>query len=318
MRRVRALAATAVAAALLSACVRSVDVEPTDAGRPVASGATSTVTPSTSPTSTPTRHETDLPGTLRVAISFDQPGVGLREGDSHTGLDADVARHIAQYLGIPRISFVEAVTDQRETLLATGQVDLVLAAYSMTPQRAADVTFAGPYLTTGQELLLPARSRIRSPGQLRGFTVCSVQGSRSTDELVDAYPGLHLTVEPKISDCVDLLHQHKVKAVTSDAAVLLPFVRESTGADRLKLSGRPFTREQWGVAMRREDTDLCEDVSDALEDMVETGAWRRAVRDNLGSSWSVPRRTLTPPTLQDCPAPRGPSTSSGGASATSS
>ena len=61
--------------------------------------------------------------------------------------------------------------------------------------------------------------------------------------------------------------------------------------------------------MRREDTALCEDVNDALADMVETGAWRRAVRANLGTSWSLPTRTLTPPTLRDCPAPRTPSPS---------
>ena len=74
--------------------------------------------------------------------------------------------------------------------------------------------------------------------------------------------------------------------MTSDAAVLLPFVRGS-GADRLRLVGRPFTRERWGVAMRREDTALCEYVSDALADMVETGAWKRAVTDNLGPARSA-------------------------------
>ncbi len=319
MRRVRALAAAAVGAALLAACVRPVDVDPSGSGHPPETGSTSTLTPSsTSSGPSPSLHATDLPRTLRVAISYDQPGVGLREGSSYSGLDVDVARYVAQYLGISRISFVRAVTDQRETLLATGQADLVLAAYSMTPERADDVTFAGPYLATGQDLLVRARSTISSPRQLRGFTVCTVQGSRSTDELVDAYPGLHLTVQPTISDCVAMLQQDQVKAVTSDAAILLPFARESRGRDRLRLTGRLFTQERWGIAMRREDTALCEDVNDALADMVETGAWRRAVRANLGTSWSLPTRTLAPPTLRDCPAPRTPSAGASDGSATSS
>ena len=316
VRRVRALAAAAVGAALLAGCLRPVDVAPSTTAEPAV---TSTVAPSgtASASSRTSPHRTDLPRTLRVAVSFDQPGIGLRQGNSYTGLDVDVAEHIARYLGIPRISFVEAVTDQRRTLLETGQVDLVLAAYSMTPERADDVTFAGPYLTTGQDLLVPARSRIRSVGQLQGSTLCSVQGSRSTDELVDDHPGLHLTVEPKISDCVALLSEGTVDAVTSDAAVLLPFVRGS-GADRLRLVGRPFTRERWGVAMRREDTALCEDVSSALADMVETGEWQRAVTDNLGPARSLPRGTATPPPLVDCPAPRGPSTRTTGPAPASS
>ena len=137
MHPVRALAAAAVGAALLAGCTRTVDVAPSSTAEPAV---TSTVAPSgtASASSRTSPHRTDLPRTLRVAVSFDQPGIGLRQGNSYTGLDVAVAEHIARYLGIPRISFVEAVTDQRRTLLATGQVDLVLAAYSMTPERADD------------------------------------------------------------------------------------------------------------------------------------------------------------------------------------
>ena len=100
MRPVRALAATALGAALLAGCVRPVDVAPSTTAEPAV---TSTVAPSgaTSGSSSPSRHRTDLPRTLRVAVSFDQPGIGLRQGDSYTGLDVDVAEHIARYLGIP-------------------------------------------------------------------------------------------------------------------------------------------------------------------------------------------------------------------------
>ena len=315
MRRTAVLASAAITAALVTGCVRPVDVEPT--GTTSASpGSTSTPAPTTSQTSA--LHQTDAPSSLRVAITFDQPGVGLREGDTYSGLDVDVARYVARYIGVTRISFVEAVTEQRETLLATGQADLVLAAYSITPDRSDDVTFAGPYLSTGQGLLVRARSRIRTPEQLPGFTVCSVQGSTSTEELVDNHPGLHLTVKPRLSDCVDLLKESKVNAVTADAAVLSGYARESSAPDVLRTSSTTFTTERWGVAMRRDDTDLCEDVNDALADMVETGAWKRAVRSNLGTSSTLPRRTLTPPKLQACPEPRPSTTSSDGSTPTSS
>lgn len=306
VRRVRVMAAAVLTAALLTSCVRPVDVQSSGMEAPVSTQAV----PSTTRTGTghnatrPPLHESDLPSTLRVAITFDQPGVGLREGGKFTGIDADIARYIAGHLGVPQISFVEAVADQRETLLATRQADLVLASYSMTPARADKVTFAGPYLTTGQELLVSARSSIRTPRQLRGFTVCSVQGSTSTSELVKDHPGLHLTVQPRVSDCVALLEQGKVKAVTSDAAILQGFVRASRAPDKLRLSGAPFSPEHWGVAMRRADVDLCKDVSAALAKMVQSGAWKRAVRDNLGDSSAVGARTLTPPKPRPCPAPR--------------
>lgn len=320
MRRVRLVATTAFVAALVTSCVRPVDVEPTDSGSagPGRSTSTQTSTSGTSTSPSPSLHQTEVPGTLRVAITFDQPGVGLREGDSYSGLDVDIARYVARHMGISRISFVEAVTDQRETLLATGQADLVLASYSMTPEREKRVAFAGPYLTTGQDLLVSSRSSIRRPSQLRGFTVCSVQGSSSTAELVDDYPGLHLTVQPRVSDCVKLLTEGKVKAVTSDAAILSGYARASRAPDKLRISNRPFAREQWGVAVRRDQTALCQDVRDALADMVETGAWTRAVTDNLGSPAVAGRRTHTPPKLQACPRVRTDTSTSGSATPSSS
>lgn len=315
MRRVRVVAAATLGAALLTSCVRPVDVEPTDAGTATStqSAATETVPTKSSSSSQPSLHETDLPSTLRVAITFDQPGVGLRAGDTYTGLDVDVARYIARHLGISRISFVEAVTNQRETLLATGQADVVLASYTMTPDRADKVAFAGPYLTTGQDLLVSTRSKIRSPNQLRGFTVCSVEGSTSTTELVNDYPGLHLTVQPRVSDCVDLLKEGKVKAVTSDTAILRGFARASTKPDDLRLSGKPFAQQQWGVAMRRDNPALCEDVRAALKEMVDSGEWKRAVRDNLGTRTTLGTQTTTPPTLKACPSPATSTSSTSGA-----
>ena len=103
MRRTAVLASAAITAALVTGCVRPVDVEPT--GTTSASpGSTSTPAPTTSQTSA--LHQTDAPSSLRVAITFDQPGVGLREGDTYSGLDVDVARYVARYIGVTRISFV--------------------------------------------------------------------------------------------------------------------------------------------------------------------------------------------------------------------
>nr|WP_257907077.1 transporter substrate-binding domain-containing protein [Janibacter limosus] len=279
---------------------------------------TSGTSTSSSTTSSPSLNETELPGTLRVGISFDQPGVGLREADTYSGPDADVARYIARYPGISRITFVEAQTDQRETLLATGRVDLVLAAYSITPERADQITFAGPYLTTGRDLLVPTTSRIRKPSQLSGSTVCSVRGSQSTTELVANYPGLHLTVRPRISDCVDLLKRDKVDAVTSDAAILAGFARASTPrtSGARAASRSPASAGASPCAVRTPPSARTSATPPAA--MVEDGEWKRSVRDNPGTVKQIGKRTATPPKLQACPEPRPASTSSSDGSPSSS
>lgn len=325
MRRARTAAATVVALATLTACARGVAVEPTDTAQTETATTSTADPPPTTPTSSTTSSSTtssstgstgdetssdptspstapaaDIPQNLRVGISFDTPGVGLQTDAGQIGFDADVARYLAGRLGSERVTFVNAVPDQRDTLLATDQVDLVVAAYSMTPERSGKVTFAGPYLRTGQDLLVSQRSRIRTPAQLRGHTVCSVSGTSSTEALVDDYPGLHLVERPTVGDCVEALRRGEVKAVTSDAAVLTGFARTSRSPDRLLLAGRPFTTETWGVAMDRGDVALCREVSIALRAMVRSGEWEQAVRANLPSRSRLAQSTYRPPRTQTC------------------
>jgi glutamate transport system substrate-binding protein len=72
------------------------------------------------------------------------------------GFDVDVATYIAKYLGYPAddITWVDAPSSDREKLIEDGKAELVVASYSMTPQREKVVTFAGPYLVAGQSLMV--------------------------------------------------------------------------------------------------------------------------------------------------------------------
>lgn len=313
----------------LAACARGVPVEQTGTGgttppRTATAEPTTTANPSTSgptapttPTSPGEPPSASIPDNLRIGISFTNPGIGLETSEGHTGLDADVARFVAGRLGASRVTFVEAIPNQRVTLLETKQVDLVIASYSMDPTRAQRATFAGPYLSTGQDLLVSARSKIRTPKQLRGFTVCSAEGTASTEELVDDYPGLHLVERPTVAECVALLKEGEVKAVTSDAAILAGFARTSRSPDRLVLARRPFTRERWGIAVRHNDTAMCREVSRALRQMIRSGEWKRAVRDNLPGSAILGEETLTKPTVAPCAKPTSTSTTTSGSPSSS-
>src|SRR5690606_9942867 len=96
---------------------------------------------------------------LTIGIKIDQPGLGLRKPDgTYAGFDVDVARYIAKELGVPEsgITFKEAQSANREPFIQQGQVDMVIATYSITDERKEKVSFAGPYLVTGQDILIRA------------------------------------------------------------------------------------------------------------------------------------------------------------------
>ncbi|GAB3115293.1 hypothetical protein GCM10027055_22810 [Janibacter alkaliphilus] len=317
----------ALTATLVAACSRDVAVEPTTPTGSTA-GATSTATPtgsgsnagsgsSTADGTSSTVGPADVPDTLRVGISFSSPGIGERSNGRTTGLDADVARYVAQAIGADQVSFVNALPNQRETLLETDQVDMVVSSYSMTPERAQRVTFAGPYLNTGQDLLVSERSAVRGPEDLLGFTICAAEGSTSTSELVDDYPGLHVVLRPTVDACVDMLIRGEVKAVTSDAAILAGYARISREPNQLLLAGQPFTTERWGIALPKGDVALCQEVTTALRRMISSGAWEEAVEDHLGESTRISGTTLQPPMLGSCAAREASASSSSSSSSAS-
>ncbi len=121
--------------------------------------------------------------------------MGLKKGSEYTGMDVDVAKYIAKELGADEgdITWVQAPSAQRETLIQTGQVDMIVATYSITDARKEKVSFAGPYFVAGQDLLMRADdASITGPDSLDGKKLCSVKGSTSAQKVKDKYPGVQL------------------------------------------------------------------------------------------------------------------------------
>ena len=132
-----------------------------------------------------------------VGTKFDQPGLGLTKPDgTMTGFDVDVARYVAKELGYgeDQIEWKESPSAQRETLIENGQVKYIVATYSITDKRKEKVDFAGPYLLTGQSLLVAAANTdITGPESLQdNKKLCSVTGSTPAQRIKDKYPGVQL------------------------------------------------------------------------------------------------------------------------------
>ena len=95
-------------------------------------------------------------GKLTIGISFDQPGLGFKDGDTYSGFDVETAKYVAKALGVPEagITWVQADPGNRESLLTSGEADLVLSTYTITEARKQVVDFAGPYFVAHQDLLV--------------------------------------------------------------------------------------------------------------------------------------------------------------------
>jgi glutamate transport system substrate-binding protein len=236
-------------------------------------------------------------GKLTIGISFDQPGLGLRDGDSYTGFDVLTATYVAQALGVPKenITWQRADPAEREKLLEDGDVDLVFSTYSITDERKQKVDFAGPYFLAHQDLLVRRNETdITGPDTLGGRVLCSVTGTTSSAYVTANFLGnIELVEKPRFSDCVEALAASEVDAVTTDDVILAGFAAQPEYKGKLKVVGKGFTDEYYGVGVPKGDDDMVTKVNAALQQYIADGSWRAALDSTVGpSGYSIP----SPPT----------------------
>lgn len=236
-------------------------------------------------------------GSLRIGISFDQPGLGFKDGDTYTGFDVDTATYVAKSLGVPtdKITWIEADPGNRESLLTSGAVDLVFSSYSITDERKQQVDFAGPYFEAHQDLLVRRNEEeITGPETLSNRVLCSVAGTTSAALVKERFQGtIELREYAKFSDCVAALDRSEVDAVTTDDVILAGFAAEPQYKGKLKVVGKGFSDELYGVGIKKGNTDLVDKVNTALKAYIDDGSWKASLEKNVRpSGYDLPK----PPT----------------------
>ncbi|WP_432057758.1 glutamate ABC transporter substrate-binding protein [Streptomyces sp. bgisy022] len=223
---------------------------------------------------------------IKIGIKYDQPGLGLKEPDgSFSGFDVDVATYVAKELGYEpdQIEWIETKSADRENALSRGDVKLIAATYSITDERKEKVDFAGPYLLAHQDLLIKSDSDISEATDLNDKKLCSVTGSTSAQNVKkDFAPKAQLSNRGGYSECLSALQNGQVDALTTDDSILAGYAAQEQYKGKFKLAGLKLSNENYGVGVKKGDTETVDKVNKALEKMVSDGSWQEAVEKNFG------------------------------------
>lgn len=272
-RKITAAVATAIAIAVVLSGCSSSDERPNPSPATV-SGATPN-------------------GKLTIGIAFDQPGLSLKNGDSYSGFDIDTAVYVAKALGVPEenITWKEADGDERQRLLTSGEADLIVTTFSITDDRKQVVDFAGPYFQAHQDLLVRRNeTEITGPETLNGKKLCSVPGTTSAANVKEKYLGqIELSELPTFSDCVEALAAGQVDAVTTDDVILAGFAAEDQYRGKLKVIGKGFSDELYGIGIQKGDAAMVDKVTAALKQYIDDGSWEKSLNSTVRpSGYSIP------------------------------
>lgn len=191
------------------------------------------------------------------------------------GFDIALAREFARSIfGDPaRVDLRVVTAAERETALEQGQVDLVVRTYSITCDRKNLVAFSTPYYYTEQRILAVKGSGIRSAADLSDKRVCAVKGTTSLAALYALNPRPTLFSVANWPDCLVMLQQGQIDAISTDASVLQGLQQQD--AKNLELVGGSIGKEPYGVGIKRENEDLVRFINGALDQMRGDGTWER-------------------------------------------
>ncbi|HET8778857.1 MAG TPA: glutamate ABC transporter substrate-binding protein, partial [Agromyces sp.] len=222
-------------------------------------------------------------GTITVGTKFDQPLFGL-VGPSGVpeGFDVEIAKIIASELGIieDNIEWVETVSANREPFIENGQVDIVVATYTINDKRKEVVSFAGPYYMAGQSILVLAdNDDIESEEDLVGQNVCSVTGSTPAAKLAEI--GAVPVLTDTYTNCLEPLRSGQVVAVSTDNVILAGLAAQNEG--EFKVVGEPFTDEPYGIGVALDDTEFRMWINDVLEASYEDGRYEEEWNSTAGT-----------------------------------
>jgi glutamate transport system substrate-binding protein len=228
-------------------------------------------------------------GKIVIGVKEDQPYLGYKDPTTgkYSGFDIEIARLIAAKLGFDedKIEYKTVQSAGREAAITNGDVDYYVGTYTINDKRKAQVSFAGPYFVAGQDLLVRKDdSSITGKDTLKGKKVCSVTGSTPIQNIRD-----NQLTEPEnivefqaYSQCVEKLSSGEVDAVTTDDAILKGFAAQDP--DNLKVVGKPFSEEPYGIGLSHDDKALRDKMNDILQAAIDDGTWQDIYDSTLGKS----------------------------------
>jgi polar amino acid transport system substrate-binding protein len=212
-------------------------------------------------------------GALVVGVREDFPPLGYVDSNGeHTGFEVDLARYLArQLLGDEgKLRLVTVRAGNRLTAILSESADLLIAAVTVTEDRASVFAFSEPYFRSGTLLLVPRNSPIQDLRDVPGKRVAVLEGSIQEGGLEPAVPEAIRVKFWTATEAVAALRAGRVDALAEDDILVLALARQYPD---LAAVGKPFQPHPLAVAMPRGDGELLAWVNDQLRKAKADGTY---------------------------------------------
>lgn len=186
-----------------------------------------------------------------------------------TGFDVDLMKAIATDMGYTA-QFENSSFDGLIPSLQAGKYDTVIAAMTITPERAESIDFSDKYVMATQLIAVKKGSDIKSVDDLKGKRI-GVQNSTTGQTVLE-----EMNISPKkyetIPDAMNDLINGGVDAVVADSPVVLYFIKQNPNANIMYIKG-DFPKEYYGIAVKKGNSELQAKLNTALKNLKTSGKY---------------------------------------------
>ena len=276
-KNVLVLAAAVCMAAALTACGSSNSTAETTAAAAetttadTAAGSTDTAADTAADTSAAEETE-GAGGKIVMVTNAEFPPYEYHENNTIVGIDADIARAIADQMGM-ELEIQDMAFDSLIPAIQSGQADFAAAGMTVNEERLRNVDFTETYAEAAQVIIVKEGSAIAAPADLTGKKI-GVQTGTTGDIYADDVENAEVQRFNKGMEAVMALTQDKLDAVIIDREPAKVFVKENEG---LKILDEAFTEEEYAIAIKKGNTELLEKMNAAIKELKESGELQKIV-----------------------------------------
>lgn len=228
-------------------------------------------------------------GEFILGLDDSFPPLGFRDSSNEiVGFDIDLAKEVSSRLGV-KFRAQPINWDSKEQELATGNIDCIWNGFTMTEERKAALSFSKPYLKNAQVLVVKKNSGIKKLSDMAGKKV-GLQAGSSASDAVEASPDFKRSVKSIIEFKDNIMALNDLEIGGVDGVVMDLIVANYA----IKTSGKPFevlseglSPEEYGIAFRKGDVKLTNEVQKTLEAMAADGTVAKIAEKWFGSDITV-------------------------------
>ena len=193
------------------------------------------------------------------------------ENKDIVGFDVDLIKAIGKEEGF-EVKLMNSSWDGLFAGIASNEYDVIISSVTITEDRKKTMDFSTPYLNAGQILIVPETAKgVTKLSDFNGKTVGAQIGTTGAFE-IDKHKNIKKRTYDEVGLAVADLANGRIDAVVTDTPIAANYVlQKDEYKGKLKIAGKPFTKEEFGIVVKKGNKEMLDRINRGLKKVVESG-----------------------------------------------